>query len=131
MNHEITLILTEAPRGLIIVTLGRRCNAQTVRLSSCSPMFQGRAVVRTCDMPASRKVCGFTAHNPTHVCPKCSKEFKTGGVGQPTDYFGFEPCRGRNAVEHRQHVEEIQAQATQELRNAKESAYSARYSELL
>ena len=93
--------------------------------------FKAALLCVACDMPASRKVCGFTAHNSKHGCPKCSKEFKTGGVGQPTDYSGFEPCRGRNPVEHRQHVEEIQAQATQELRNAKEFAYGARYSELL
>ncbi len=93
--------------------------------------FKAALLCVACDMPASRKVCGFTAHNSKHGCPKCNKEFKTGGFGQPTDYSGFEPCRGRNPVEHRQHIEEILQQPTQELRNAKESLYGARYSELL
>ena len=82
-------------------------------------------------MPASRKVCGFTAHNSKHGCPKCNKEFKTGCVGVAADYSGFEPCRGRNPVEHSRHVDEILAQPTQELHNAKESSHGARYSELL
>ena len=93
--------------------------------------FKAELLCVACDMPASRKICGFTAHNSKHGCPKCNKEFKTGGFGQPTDYSGFKPCRGRNPVEHRQHVEEILQQPTQELCNAKESLYSARYSELL
>ena len=59
------------------------------------------------------------------------KEFHTAGIGAPTDYSGFEPCHSRNWVEHKRQVEEILAQPTQELRNAKESAYGSRYSELL
>ena len=52
-----------------------------------------------CDIPASRKVCGFTGHNSSRGCNKCTKEFKTGGIVEPTDYSGFEPCPSRNTVE--------------------------------
>ena len=82
-------------------------------------------------MPASKKVCGFTAHNSKRGCNKCCKEFQTHGVGEAVDYSGFDACPRRNIVEHRGHIEEILAESTQESRNAKESLYGARYSELL
>lgn len=44
-----------------------------------------------CDMPASRKVCGFTGHNSRRGCNKCTKEFQCSGIGEATDYSGFEP----------------------------------------
>ena len=93
--------------------------------------FRAALLCVACDMPASKKVCGFTAHNSKHGCNKCTKEFLTGGIGEATDYSGFEYCTSRNIVDHRRHVEEILAQSTQELRNAKESLYGARYTELL
>ena len=93
--------------------------------------FRAALLCVACDMPASKKVCGFTAHNARRGCNKCTKEFQTRGIGEATDYSGFEPCRGRNIIDHRRNIEEIQAQTTQELRNAKESLYGARYSDLL
>ena len=115
---ELVVLWEEGVMSGILALLVRKC-------------FKAALLCVACDMPASWKVCGFTAHNSKHGCPKCSKEFKTGGVGVATDYSGFEPCHGRNPVEHRRHVEEILAQPTQELRNAKESSYGTRYSELL
>lgn len=93
--------------------------------------FRAALLCVACDMPASKKVCGFTAHNSKHGCNKCTKEFRTGGFGESTDYSGFDSCPSRNIIDHRRHVEEILAQSTQELRNAKESLYGARHSELL
>ncbi|XP_028418111.1 uncharacterized protein LOC114543235 [Dendronephthya gigantea] len=49
---------------------------------------------RACDMPASKKVCGFTAHNSKRGCNKCTKEFVTGGFGDATDYSGFNSSSG-------------------------------------
>ena len=45
--------------------------------------------------------------------------------------WGFENCPARNTVEHRRRIEEVLAQTTQEARNAAESKYDIRYSELL
>ena len=100
-----------------------------------SPLFSKRFCAAllcvACDMPASKKVCGFTAHNSRRGYNKCRKEFVTGGIGEGTDYSGFDACQSRNIVEHRRHVQEVLAQTTQELRNAKVSLYGVRYSELL
>jgi hypothetical protein len=93
--------------------------------------FRAALLCVACDIPASKKVCGFTAHNSKHGCNKCTKEFQTHGFGESTNYSGFDSCRLRNIVDHRRHVTEILAQCTQEQRNSKESLYGARYSELL
>ncbi len=84
-----------------------------------------------CDIPASRKVCGFFGHNSAHGCNKCSKTFVTGGIGDPTDYSGFEPCRLCNIIDHCKQVEDILSCSTQEEQNGAESKYGIRYSELL
>ena len=41
------------------------------------------------DIPATRKVCGFTGHNSTKGCSKCLKSFDI-KVGQPSDYSGYD-----------------------------------------
>ena len=41
-----------------------------------------------CDMPASRKVCGFLGHSATLGCSRCKKQFP-GEVGNK-DYSGFD-----------------------------------------
>jgi len=38
------------------------------------------------DIPASRKVCGFTGHNSSRGCSKCLRHFDI-VVGQPTDWW--------------------------------------------
>ena len=92
--------------------------------------FRAALLCVACDIPASRKVCGFTDHQSRMGCNKCTKAFGVGGVGIPNDYSGFENCPTRNTAEHRRMIEEVLAQTTQEVRNAKESLYGVRYSEL-
>lgn len=41
-----------------------------------------------CDMPASRKTCGFLGHSARLGCSRCKKEFP-GGIGNK-DYSGFD-----------------------------------------
>ena len=47
----------------------------------------------TCDIPATRKVCGFLSHNASLGCNKCLKRF---GVkfGEPTDFSGYAVTTG-------------------------------------
>ena len=93
--------------------------------------FKAALLCVACDIPASRKVCGFFGHQSRKGCNKCTKTFITGGIGVPTDYSGFEPCTRRNIIEHRRQIAEILDQTSQELRNTSESSYGVRYSELL
>ena len=41
----------------------------------------------TCDLPATRKMCGFSSYNAKFGCSKCMKEF-------PTSSFGCKPNYG-------------------------------------
>ncbi|CAB4011940.1 Hypothetical predicted protein [Paramuricea clavata] len=100
--------------------------------SWCIPeMFKACLLCVACNIPASRKVCGFTGHNSAHGCNKCTKTFVTGSVGDKTDFSGFEPCPLRNDIEHRRHVNEVQSKTTHEEQKKAESNYGVRYSELL
>ena len=60
-----------------------------------------------CDMPASRKACGFLSYSALFGCTKCYKKFP-GGVGQK-DYSGFnrDDWIFRSNSEHCVHVREI------------------------
>ena len=84
-----------------------------------------------CDMPASRKTCGYLSHSANLGCTKCYKVF-AGEVGAK-DYSGFnrETWKLRTNSEHRSHVHEIQNATTVTSRNKLESKYGCRYSILL
>ena len=43
----------------------------------------------SCDIPATRKVCGFSSFNATYGCFKCMKRFLTPHFGDRTLYGGF------------------------------------------
>ena len=86
----------------------------------------------SCDLPASRKVCGFLGHNARLGCNKCLKPFETPALGQ-TNYSGYDrsswPCR--SAEKHRSDVRETLCQKTKTTRHNKESELGCRYSVLL
>ena len=96
-----------------------------------SKLFRASLLCVACDIPASRKVCGFLGHNSAHGCNKCTKTFQVGNVGDPVDFSGFELCPSRSINEHRAQVHEIQSTTSQDDRNRTESKYGVRYSELL
>ena len=85
-----------------------------------------------CDIPASRKVCGFLSHAATLGCNKCLKKFCI-NFGQPGDYSGFdrENWPHRSGQLHRQHVQEVLKETTKTGISAAESKYGVRYSVLL
>lgn len=50
----------------------------------------GILLLITCDIPASRKVCGFTGHASTNACNKCDKRFNLFPNGTPDFSEGYE-----------------------------------------
>ena len=89
-----------------------------------------------CDVPASRKVCGFLSHNATFGCNKCFKKFThypspNGGV--LTDYSGFDrenwPLRTND--DHRSKVVKLLKERTPAALQRAESNIGLRYSVLL
>lgn len=86
----------------------------------------------TCDIPASRKVCGFLGHNATLACNKCLKKFDV-NFGQPTDYSGYDRDKWifRSRDQHLHSVKRAQKEITKTGRQSAESELGVRYSVLL
>ena len=72
-----------------------------------------------CDMPASRKSCGFLSHSANLGCTKCYKVFP-GRVGCK-NYSGFDRdnWKCRTNFDHRMHVREIRNATSLTSRNAR------------
>ena len=81
----------------------------------------------TCDIPASRKVCGFLGHFAKLACNKCLKEFAQ------HDYSGFnrQNWQQRTNDTHREHCREALKETTKAAIQKTESKYGIRYSVLL
>lgn len=88
-----------------------------------------------CDIPASRKVCGFVGHNARLGCNKCLKEFKSIPCenGHKTDFSGFdrENWIMRNSKLHREQCNKLFECNTLSALHSAESTYGVRYSVLL
>lgn len=84
-----------------------------------------------CDMPASRKTCGFLGHSAKFGCSRCKKEFP-GGFGKK-DYSGFDRVnwvpRTKNA--HFSSITIINQSKNKTERDHLESQHGCRYSVLL
>ena len=86
----------------------------------------------SCDIPASRKVCGFLGHTASFGCNKCLKKFSV-GFNQPGDFSGYdrENWMLRTEEVHRRNVLEVLSQTTKTSLAAAESRLGVRYSVLL
>ena len=86
----------------------------------------------TCDIPASRKVCGFLSHNSSLACNKCLKKFCV-KFAERTDFSGFDrenwPVRSRE--QHLRSLEEIKKERCKTHIQRAESQHGLRYSVLL
>ncbi|XP_071143344.1 uncharacterized protein [Mytilus edulis] len=83
-----------------------------------------------CDIPATRKLCGFLGHGATLGCSKCMKTFP-GDIGRKI-YGGFdvENWIPRDLIHQRQLVHLIRQAKTQTEKDSLESKYGLRYSPL-
>ena len=84
-----------------------------------------------CDIPASRKVCGFLGHNAALGCNKCLKRFPRSG--QVVDYSGYDrdSWAYRNVHLHRQQCRDVLKATTKSAMRKAESAVGLRYTCLL
>ena len=84
-----------------------------------------------CDMPASRKTCGFLGHSARLGCTRCLKEFP-GGFGKK-DYSGFDRDKWvpRNKSNHHSSIKIINESRNKTHRGELQSLYGCRYSVLL
>ena len=84
----------------------------------------------TCDIPATRKVCGFLGHNSELGCNKCWKKFNV-GFAERTDFSGYDREEPRTLEQHRACLEDIQRQVNKTKQKSKESGSGVRYSVLM
>ena len=87
----------------------------------------------TCDLPATRKVCGFSSFSAVLGCSKCKKRFPGSVFGKRSDYSGYERDTWQ-IREHREHIEQVKiveeaTTITDKRKMVKK--YGVRYSELL
>ena len=86
-----------------------------------------------CDIPATRKVCGFLGCNATMGCSKCQKKIVTTSFGSKPDYSGFDlsSWTPRTHSEHHETCIKAKNAPTPTERFRIEKQHGARYSELL
>ena len=87
-----------------------------------------------CDIPASRKVCGFPSHNARLGCNKCYKPFTfNAAVPSKTDYSGYdrENWVPRSNERHRRDCKKLESEKTARSLQVKESMLGVRNSVLL
>ena len=98
--------------------------------TTTAQIFRAALLCVGCDVPAARKVCGFTGHASNRGCSKC-KKFFPGTVITKIDFSGFDPSPPRSNHEHRQQAQEILNQTSAGDCSDLEQKYGTRYSELM
>ena len=76
-----------------------------INTPSTGPKFCRLALVfATCDIPASRTLCGFLSFSAKMGCNKCQKEFRRPAFGEKQDFSGFngDSRTLRTDAEHRE-----------------------------
>lgn len=86
----------------------------------------------SCDIPASRKVCGFLGHNASLGCNKCFKKFDVTFANR-SNFSGYdrEKWVSRNKDDHNKRVQKVLEQTTKTGVESAESNNGVRYSVLL
>ena len=101
--------------------------------------FCGTILVRailscvSCDLPATRKVCGFYSFSSLYGCSKCLKQFVTTCFGSKPDYSGFDfrLWQPRNLEIHRTKAFSASMAVTASAQLQIEQSLGVRYSVLL
>ena len=86
-----------------------------------------------CDLPATRKICGFSNFNATFGCSKCMKEFVTSTFGSKPLYGGFdcENWTARDIDRHKSKALKCQEVHSSSDCTANSCECGVKYSELL
>lgn len=98
--------------------------------SKTTCLFRAALICVACDIPALRKVCGFTGCNFQRGCSKCKKYFP-GNINTGMDFSGFNRETLRSDEEHRRDAQLILNARTAEQRAKLVQSSGTRYPELL
>lgn len=95
-------------------------------------MVNGALLLVACDIPACRKVCGFTSHASANACNKCNQKFKkvNGLFDFSEGYENFDRWQLRTKEGNRADAERWLNARTPDERSEVERQTGTRYSEL-
>ena len=116
--------LKQLYRGIVVPNFESYCGTTLIRaVVSCV----------SCDLPATRKMCGFYSFNSLHGCSKCLKKFVTTSFGTKPDYSGFDTSlwQPRDLTTHRAKAYAAKEAITAPAQLHIEQSYGVRYSVLL
>jgi len=87
----------------------------------------------SCDLPATRKLCGFVSYSASRGCSKCQKEFPCKQFGDKPDYSGYERSEWlpRTHATYLQHASAFNSAKTATRQHELQKLNGVRYSELL
>ena len=126
INSYLTPIVKELKTLWEGVSFRLVCNGRTVEQT-----FRGALIGVACDLPATRKVCGFLGHTANLGCSKCLVKFSEGFNKQNYSNFDRETWVLRSNTQHRGDIKKVM-EARNKTNLAKlESEYGCRYSVLL
>ena len=95
-KHDINAFLAPLVKELLNFWSGVEISIQS--LQKCVQVRCALLCV-ACDIPASRKVCGFLGHSADIGCSKCLKRFPGGGGGgAETPFLDFTPPGGLKEI---------------------------------
>ena len=109
-------------------------NGINIKVQSAHVLVKSALLCVSCNIPASRKVCGFLGHGAKLGCSKCFKMFPSTSQGLGSvSYAGFddENYPLRNASLHREHAQKALDQITPTARAKIERDTGARYTALM
>lgn len=103
----------------------------TMKDGKCINVMVRMALISVmCDLPASRKVCGFSSFNALHGCNKCMKQLRRDAFGESPDYDKTE-WLARDIAQHKQKSYEYLNAETKQQQKAIQKEYGLRYSALI
>lgn len=104
-----------------------------IKTDTSTVLVRAALLCVACDIPAARKVCGFTGHSSFHACSKCFKEFPTEAFGEKADYGGFdrELWVPRSLEDHKKYARKHRNSKTRTEQKKFEREHGCRYSVLL
>lgn len=104
-----------------------------IKTDSSTVVVRAALLCVACDIPAARKVCGFTGHSSFHACSRCFKEFPTAVFGEKPDYSGFDTSKWppRSLEDHKEYAIRHLNSNTRTAQKKIEREHGCRYSVLL
>ena len=115
---------------LLVLWEGITIDSPSCDLPIC---IRGALLAVSCDVPATRKVCGFSGPSATMGCSKCLKSFTCLSFGEKLDYSGFDRDAWipRSMEQHLLAIHELESARTPTEVQQVIKKNGVRYSELL